>query len=51
MLNSYIKKPFKFEMDEQKLYLFKKKIDTPKEYKGKDVITFKNYKLLKDFQN
>lgn len=51
MLNANIKKPFNVEMDQQKLYLYKKKIDKPKEYKGKDVITFKNYKLLKDFQN
>jgi chromodomain-helicase-DNA-binding protein 7 len=47
-----IKKTVNIESGEERLYLLKKKYEKPaKEYKGKDVITFKNYKLLKDFQN
>lgn len=46
------RKPFPVKVNEEKLYLYKKKLDKPnKIYHGKDVIKFKNYRLLRDFQN
>lgn len=47
-----IRKPPNIEQDELKLYLIKPPGSVPsKLYKGKEVITFKNYRLLKEFQN
>lgn len=49
-INRY-KKTQNVVMAENVLYKLGRKHDHPKEYKGKDVLVFKDYKLLKDFQN
>jgi SNF2 family DNA or RNA helicase len=47
-----MRKPVNIELSEEKLYLLKRRGQKPgKLYGGKEVITFKDYRLLKDFQN